>query len=117
MSYRLGVAAFALTGALALFPGAVGGLLPGPIAAAPGEGEVVVPAETWKSRLQGLSRGMSVAQVEEKLKVRPRRVARQFFNHRYLEQWFFDTPFPTRLDFDCRQGEVAYLAAVPPESK
>jgi hypothetical protein len=60
---------------------------------------------------------MTTAEVETKLGRPPRRKARQFLAHRYLEQWYYDLPFPTRLEFEFRQGEPAILVTLPQDGK
>jgi hypothetical protein len=86
-------------------------------AAAEAPPERVLSEEGWKEVLQSLSRGMLLRDVQTKLRRPPRRIARQLIAHRYLEQWYYDLPFPTRLDFAFDQGEQPYLLAAPQDGR
>jgi hypothetical protein len=115
MCWRVAAVALAL-GVILLLPGTALVDPPAPAAASPAE-EKVFSEEGWKEALKAISRGMLPAEVQAKLRRPPRRVARQFLSHRYLEQWYYDLPFPTRLDFEFRQGEQAFLLTVPQEGR
>jgi hypothetical protein len=67
--------------------------------------------EDWKRAVEHLRPGMTPEQVREVLGP-PRRIGRQIFYQRYLEQWVYDTPRPLRLEFDCRRGQAPSL--LPP---
>lgn len=60
-----------------------------------------------------LRRGMTPDQVRGFVGP-PRRIARQILYHRHIEQWFYDPPRPTRLQFDCPRGQIPFLLWVSP---
>jgi hypothetical protein len=55
-----------------------------------------------------LQHGLTPEQVRQRVG-EPRRIARQILYHRYLEQWFYDTPVPVRLTFTCPRGQPPQL--------
>jgi hypothetical protein len=59
-----------------------------------------------------LERGMTLEQVRAKVRP-PKRIARQFLYHRYLEQWIYDQPSSVRLTFDCPRGQKPHLLEKP----
>ena len=58
--------------------------------------------------LTKLERGMTPQQVRDAIGP-PRRISRQILYHRYLEQWYYDSPVPFRLTFDCPRGQKPQL--------
>src|SRR5579884_3534801 len=58
--------------------------------------------------LTRLRRGMTPEEVR-KMVGSPKRIARQILYHRYREQWLYDPPFSSRLQFDCRRGQQPQL--------
>jgi hypothetical protein len=69
--------------------------------------------DDWERALAGLHRGMSAAEVRDRLGA-PRRIARQLIYHRYLEQWLYDAPRSARLEFECNRGQPVLLIEVAP---
>ncbi len=59
-----------------------------------------------------LQRGMTPEQVRS-LVGSPKRISRQFFYHRYREQWVYDAPVSIRLTFDCWRGQKPELLTPP----
>lgn len=76
------------------------------------------PPKVWteEDRTRAVERlrpGMTTEQVRQVLGP-PRRIGRQIFYQRYLEQWVYDAPLPLRLEFDCRRGQLPSLLPLPP---
>ena len=70
---------------------------------APPAGPALAPA--------GLAPGMNPDQVRARLGP-PRRIARQVFAFRCLEQWHYTQPQPLRLVFDCPRGLTPRLRGI-----
>jgi hypothetical protein len=63
--------------------------------------------------LSRLRPGLTAAEVVQVLGP-PKRVARQVLYKRCVEQWYYDAPFPLRVELDWVQGRESQFQAVHP---
>ncbi len=71
------------------------------------------PDEDRRQAVARLHRGQTREQVQQILGP-PRRIARQIFYQRHLEQWVYDQVPSVRLEFDCRRGREDQLIDIQP---